>query len=165
MKMSAIVLGAAGLLLLPVAGVSAEEVNDAQIASIVVTANQVDIDAGQLAASRATNDEIRTFARLMVTDHTGVNKAATDLVAKLKTFRFEDERRLRTVADYAQSKDCRSVLLRRYFGEEHPPRCGTCDRCRADRAAVTLAGPSRAGHSRRARRTHDRPTRPAYARS
>ena len=84
MKMSAIVLAAAGLLLLPVAGVSAAEVNDAQIASIVVTANQVDIDAGQLAASRATNDEIRTFARLMVTDHTGVNKAATDLVAKLK---------------------------------------------------------------------------------
>jgi putative membrane protein len=55
---------------------SAEEVNDAQIASIVITANQVDIDAGQLAASRATNDEVKTFARLMVTDHTGVNQAA-----------------------------------------------------------------------------------------
>jgi ATP-dependent DNA helicase RecQ len=90
---------------------------------------------------------------------------ARDLVAKLKTFRFEGERRLRTVAGYAQSKDCRSVFLRRYFGEEHPPRCGTCDRCRADRAAVTPAGPSRASHSGRARRTHDRPTRPAYARS
>jgi ATP-dependent DNA helicase RecQ len=90
---------------------------------------------------------------------------ARDLVAKLKTFRFEGERRLRLVANYAQSEDCRSAFLRRYFGEEHPPRCGTCDRCRADRAAVTPAGPSRAGHSRRARRTHDRPTRPAYARS
>lgn len=33
--------------------------NGAQIASIVVTANQVDIDAGQLAASRATNDEVK----------------------------------------------------------------------------------------------------------
>lgn len=84
MKMSALALAAASLLLLPVAGVSAEGVNDAQIASIVVTANQVDIDAGQLAASRATNDEVKKFARLMVTDHTGVNKAATDLAAKLK---------------------------------------------------------------------------------
>lgn len=65
-------------------GMQLEEVNDAQIASIVVTANQVDIDAGQLAASRATNDEVKKFARLMVTDHTGVNKAATDLAAKLK---------------------------------------------------------------------------------
>jgi ATP-dependent DNA helicase RecQ len=90
---------------------------------------------------------------------------ARDLVTKLKTFRYEGERRLRTVANYAQSKECRSVFLRRYFGEENPPRCGTCDRCRADRAAVTPAGPSRASHSGRARRTHDRPTRPAYARS
>ena len=84
MKMPALALAAASLLLLPVAGVSAEGMNDAQIASIVVTANQVDIDAGHLAASRATNDEVKTFARLMVTDHTGVNKAATDLAAKLK---------------------------------------------------------------------------------
>ena len=30
---------------------SGQSVNDAQIASIVVTANQVDIDAGKLAAS------------------------------------------------------------------------------------------------------------------
>jgi putative membrane protein len=84
MKVSAIVLATAGLMLLPVASVSAEGVNDAQIASIVVTANQVDIDAGELAASRSSNDEVKSFARLMVTDHTGVNKAAIDLAAKLK---------------------------------------------------------------------------------
>jgi ATP-dependent DNA helicase RecQ len=47
-----------------------------------------------------------------------------DLVRKLKTFRFEGERRLRTVADYARSEECRSVFLRRYCGEEYPPRCG-----------------------------------------
>jgi hypothetical protein len=35
------------------------------------------------------------------------------------------------------------VFLRRYFGEHHPPRCGTCDRCRADRVAETPASPSR----------------------
>jgi putative membrane protein len=84
MKISIIVFATAGVLLLPVAGVSAQGVSDAQIASIVVTANQVDIDAGQFATSRATSDEVKTFARLMVTDHTGVNKAATDLAAKLK---------------------------------------------------------------------------------
>ncbi|HKT79823.1 MAG TPA: DUF4142 domain-containing protein [Vicinamibacterales bacterium] len=84
MKMPALALAAASLLLLPVAGLSAEGINDAQIASIVVTANQVDIDAGQLASSRASNDEVKKFAQLMVTDHTGVNKAATDLATKLK---------------------------------------------------------------------------------
>jgi ATP-dependent DNA helicase RecQ len=68
---------------------------------------------------------------------------ARELVAKLKTFRYEGERRLRAVADYARSEECRSVILRRYFGEEHPPRCGTCDRCRAGRAAATPVGPPR----------------------
>jgi putative membrane protein len=57
--------------------------NDAQIAAIVVTANQVDIDAGKLAASKATNPDVKAYGNMMVTDHTGVNKQATDLAAKL----------------------------------------------------------------------------------
>ena len=58
--------------------------NDAQIAAIVVTANQVDIDAGKLAQANASKNDIKAFGKQMVTDHTGVNKAATDLVTKLK---------------------------------------------------------------------------------
>jgi hypothetical protein len=90
---------------------------------------------------------------------------ARDLVAKLKTFRYEGERRLRAVADYAQSEECRSGFLRRYFGEEYPPRCGTCDRCRAIRAAATRATSSRKDRSGKARRTRNRPTRCAHASS
>jgi putative membrane protein len=82
MKMS--VIAVAGLLSYAFAGLSAQGVNDAQIASIVVTANQVDIDAGKLAKSRSTDAEVKAFAELMITDHTGVNKSATDLAAKLK---------------------------------------------------------------------------------
>ncbi len=81
MKFSLVV---AGLALVAAASASAQAINDAQIASIVVTANQIDIDAGKLAASRTTNTEVRTFAQLMVTDHTGVNKTAAALVRKLK---------------------------------------------------------------------------------
>jgi putative membrane protein len=57
---------------------------DPQIAAIVVAANQVDIDAGNLAKSKATSAAVKEFAHLMVTDHSGVNKAAVDLVTKLK---------------------------------------------------------------------------------
>jgi ATP-dependent DNA helicase RecQ len=71
-----------------------------------------------------------------------------DLVAKLKTFRYEGERRLRLLPDYAQSKECRSVFLRRYFGEGHPPRCGTCDRCRADGVGLKQPDSSQRRHSR-----------------
>jgi len=82
--MKASVIVCAGLLLFPRAGTYAQGVNDAQIASIVVTANQVDIDAGKLASSMATDAAVKKFAQLMITDHTGVNKSATALVTKLK---------------------------------------------------------------------------------
>lgn len=82
MKLSAIVI--AGLLFAPAAVASAQGVTDAQIAHIVVTANQIDIDAGKLAKTQSTNAEVKKFADTMVTDHTGVNKSATELVTKLK---------------------------------------------------------------------------------
>jgi putative membrane protein len=84
MRISASAVALVGVLFLHAPTVSAQEVNDAQIASIVVTANQVDIDAGKLATSKATDDDVKAFARLMVSDHTAVNKSATDLAAKLR---------------------------------------------------------------------------------
>ena len=74
----------AALLLLPAAGLIAGEITDAHIASIVVTANQVDVDAGALVASKTNNAAVKSFAELMVTDHNAVNRAATELVTKLK---------------------------------------------------------------------------------
>lgn len=65
--------------------------NDAQIAHIVVTANQLDIDAGNLAAKKADSNEVKEFANRMVTDHTGINKEATDLVGKLKVSPADNE--------------------------------------------------------------------------
>ena len=57
---------------------------DAQIASIVVTANQVDIDAGNLAEAKGSAKEVKAFGKQMVTDHSGVNQQAVALVTKLK---------------------------------------------------------------------------------
>src|SRR5499426_3788814 len=82
--MKVFVIIAAALLCLPASGAFAQGITDAQIAHIVVTANQVDIDAGKLAASMGTNPEVKKFGQQMVTDHTGVNKQATDLATKLK---------------------------------------------------------------------------------
>ena len=82
MKVFAIVIS--GLLCVSATAAYGQSVSDAQIASIVVTANQVDIDAGKLAAARASRPEVKSFGQQMVTDHTGVNKAAVDLVTRLK---------------------------------------------------------------------------------
>lgn len=56
---------------------------DPQIAQIVVTANQVDVDAGKLAEKKAHGKDVRQFGKQMVTDHTAVNKSAVALVTKL----------------------------------------------------------------------------------
>ena len=62
----------------------AQAPNDAQIAHIVVTANQVDIDAGKLAEQKGSNKDVKAFGKQMVTDHGGSNKQASALAAKLK---------------------------------------------------------------------------------
>jgi len=82
MNVPAIVI--ASTLMFAAAGASAQAITDAQIASIVVTANQVDIDAGKLAQSTSANAKVKEFAQRMITDHTGVNKSAVELVTKLK---------------------------------------------------------------------------------
>ena len=76
-------VGLTTIVSLTAATAMAQGITDAQIAAIVVTANQVDIDAGKLAASKSTNESVKSFGQLMVTDHTGVNKSATDLAGKL----------------------------------------------------------------------------------
>ncbi len=64
-------------------GAWAQAPTDPQIAAIVVTANQVDIDAGKLAKSKGQSKEVQAFAERMITDHSGVNKSAKELVQKL----------------------------------------------------------------------------------
>jgi ATP-dependent DNA helicase RecQ len=88
---------------------------------------------------------------------------ARELVAKVKTFRFEGERKLKTVAAYANTDECRSVFIRRYFGEDLPPRCGKCDRCRAS-GVVPERGEAGVKRPRRRRRRR-RPVNAAHAKS
>lgn len=81
MKLAAAI--AVAVLVLPSASF-AQSINDAQIASIVVTANQVDIDAGQLAAAQASDAAVKAFGRQMAADHANVNKVAIELATRLK---------------------------------------------------------------------------------
>jgi putative membrane protein len=82
--MKTLITAAAASLALLAGHANAQSPSDAQIASIVVTANQVDIDAGKLAESKGSNAEVKAFGKQMVTDHSGVNKQAVALVTKLK---------------------------------------------------------------------------------
>lgn len=72
--------------------------SDAEIAAIVVAANAVDAEMGDLAASRASHPDVRQFGKTMATDHRAVNQAAGELVARLKVAPVESQvsRRLRS---------------------------------------------------------------------
>ena len=83
MKINYTALGGFLALAFGVTAAHAAGPTDPQIAAIVVTANQVDIDAGKLALTKAHAQDVKSFAQLMITDHSGVNKAATELVTRL----------------------------------------------------------------------------------
>lgn len=59
------------------------QLSDAEIASVAVTANQIDVEYGIIALETSGNDKVRDFAQNMVLDHTKIIKLATDLVTKL----------------------------------------------------------------------------------
>lgn len=84
MKRMKIVVALASLAFATGAYAQSTKLNDAQIAAVVVAANTVDINAGKLAEKQAHDKQVRSFGKQMVTDHTGVNKQATELVNKLK---------------------------------------------------------------------------------
>ena len=63
--------------------VKAEKLTDANIAAIVVCANNIDISAGNIALKRSSNTEIKKFAERMIIDHKSVLTSAVELVNKL----------------------------------------------------------------------------------
>lgn len=63
--------------------VDAPQFNDAQIAHIVVIADQIDVDYGKVALEKSKNEEVIHFAQSMVSDHEQIIKSATELVEKL----------------------------------------------------------------------------------
>ncbi|MFN8544544.1 MAG: RecQ family ATP-dependent DNA helicase [Candidatus Binatia bacterium] len=48
---------------------------------------------------------------------------------RFEILRREDGRRLKAVVEYVNEPECRSVALRRYFGDDDPTPCGRCDLC------------------------------------
>src|SRR5207247_7625394 len=78
------------------------------------------------------------------------------LRSRFEILRREDARRLRAVVEYANDTGCRSVALRRYFGDEDTTPCGRCDLCRASGVAAPERFPGRRGGDRR----HHRDRRP-----
>lgn len=79
--------------------------SDANIAAIVVTANNIDIKAGKLAHDVAASAEAKGLGDTMVRDHEAVNKQATDLVTKLHVTPQENDLSKKLKADADKTYD------------------------------------------------------------
>ena len=82
----------------------ANNLSDAQVASVAVTANQIDIDYAQIALNKSKNDEILNFARTMSNDHKAVIDQAVALVTKLKVNPQTNDLTKKLLADAEKTK-------------------------------------------------------------
>lgn len=61
----------------------AQELDDAVIAHVAVTANQLDVIAAEQALEKTSHPEVRSFAETMIRDHQGVIAQAAALAERL----------------------------------------------------------------------------------
>lgn len=61
----------------------AQKLSDPEIASVAVTANQIDVNYGKLALEKSNNADIKKFAQTMINDHENIIREAGELAAKL----------------------------------------------------------------------------------
>lgn len=59
------------------------KLTDAEIASVAVVANQIDVDYGKIALKKASNADAKKFAQTMIDDHTSIINQAVALAKKL----------------------------------------------------------------------------------
>lgn len=71
------------MFLTPAFGQKAPKLTDAEIASVAVTANQIDIEYAQIAKKKSKNADVLKFAETMAKDHQAVIDQAVALVTKL----------------------------------------------------------------------------------
>jgi putative membrane protein len=57
--------------------------SDAQIVGIVLAADTIDVNYGNIALKRSKNEAVREFAQRMVTDHSAVQQSVIGLATKL----------------------------------------------------------------------------------
>ena len=73
----------AGFLLTTPSWAQNKKLSDAEIASVAVVANQIDIDAAKLAQQKSKDATVLDFAKTMISDHQSVIDQASALVKKL----------------------------------------------------------------------------------
>lgn len=86
------------------------KLTDPEIASVAVTANQIDINYALIAKDKSKDKEILRFAETMATDHKAVIEQAVALVTKLKVTPKDNAVSKKLMADAEKTK--KTLLLK-----------------------------------------------------
>ncbi len=97
------IIGAA-ILSMPAFAQQSPQLSDAEIASVAVTANQIDINNANIAKQKTRNEEVLKFAQTMATDHKAVIDQAVALVTKLGVTPKDNAISKKLLADAAQTE-------------------------------------------------------------
>lgn len=78
--------------------------SDAQVAEILVTINEAEIEAAKMAKSHAKSNEVQDYAKMMKNEHE-VNKAETKKLAKKQDFGMKDSDLEDLIEDEAEASN------------------------------------------------------------
>lgn len=99
------IAGCCALITLPAIGQENPKLSDAEVASVAVTANQIDISAAKLAQKKSKNPEITKFAETMINDHQAVIDQASALVKKLGVAPKDNDVSRKLLADAKKTEE------------------------------------------------------------
>ncbi len=104
MKVVTAVIVCTAILAAPVSAQNNPKLTDPEIASVAVTANQIDINYAKIAKERSKNTEVLQFAKTMTDDHTAIINQAVALVTKLKVTPRDNAVSKKLMADAEKTK-------------------------------------------------------------
>jgi putative membrane protein len=96
-------LAGAALVLVNASAHAQAGLNDLEVAHAAYTADVIDIEYAKIALAKTHNAEVKTFAELMIRDHTAVNEGAGALLAKLNA-KAQDNAFSKALAEGAEKK-------------------------------------------------------------
>jgi putative membrane protein len=80
------------------------KLSDAEVASVAVVANQIDISYAELAKEKSKDTEVLNFAQTMINDHKAVIGQAVALVTKLKVTPQDNATSQKLLSDAEKTK-------------------------------------------------------------
>ena len=92
------------LLVMPAFGQDAPKLSDAEVASVAVVANQIDINYADIAKEKSKNADVLKFAETMANDHMAVINQAAALAKRLGVTPADNAVSQKLLADAEQTK-------------------------------------------------------------